>query len=96
MRPASDPALSYLELKDNRLHSILELTNAINANLAVEQLYRIFTFILKEQLHFTRFALLLQQEDWILAADLSSEIGIRDIHDVVKSNNLIVNYLVNN
>ena len=68
MRPASDPALSYLELKDNRLHSILELTNAINANLAVEQLYRIFTFILKEQLHFTRFALLLQQEDWILAA----------------------------
>ena len=33
---------------------------------------------------------------YILAADLSSEIGIRDIHDVVKSNNLIVNYLVNN
>jgi sigma-B regulation protein RsbU (phosphoserine phosphatase) len=68
MRPASDPALSYLELKDNRLHSILELTNAINANLAVEQLYRIFTFILKEQLHFSRFALLHQQEVWTLAA----------------------------
>ena len=68
MRPASDLALSYLELKDNRLHSILELTNAINANMAVEQLYRIFTFILKEQLHFSRFALLHQQDDWTLAA----------------------------
>ena len=68
MSPASDPALSYLELKDNRLHSILELTNAINANMAVEQLYRIFTFILKEQLHFSRFALLHHQETWTLAA----------------------------
>ncbi len=68
MHPASEPALSYLELKDNRLHSILELTNAINANMAVEQLYRIFTFILKEQLHFSRFALLHQQEEWTLAA----------------------------
>lgn len=60
--------LSYPELEDNRLHSILELTNAINANLAVELLYRIFTFILKEQLHFSRFALLLKQEGWMLAA----------------------------
>jgi len=33
---------------------------------------------------------------YILAADLSSDTGTRDIHDVVKSNNLIVNYLVNN
>lgn len=51
-------------MKDNRLHSILELTNAINANLAIEQLYRIFSFILKEQLYFTRFALLSKQDEW--------------------------------
>ena len=54
-------------MRDNRLHSILELTNAINANLPEEQLYRIFTFILKEQLYFNRFALLLQRQDWELA-----------------------------
>ena len=47
MQNRQTSALAHLELKDNRLHSILELTNAINANLAVEHLYRIFTFILK-------------------------------------------------
>ena len=66
MQNSQSSALTHLELKDHRLHSILELTNAINANIAVEQLYRIFTFILKEQLHFSRFVLLLKQEEWLL------------------------------
>ena len=63
MQHRQTSALAHLELKDNRLHSILELTNAINANLAVEHLYRIFTFILKEQLHFNRFLLIFTQGD---------------------------------
>jgi sigma-B regulation protein RsbU (phosphoserine phosphatase) len=63
MQHRQTSALAHLELKDNRLHSILELTNAINANLAVEHLYRIFTFILKEQLHFNRFLLIFNQGD---------------------------------
>jgi sigma-B regulation protein RsbU (phosphoserine phosphatase) len=62
MQNRETSALAHLELKDNRLHSILELTNAINANLAVEQLYRIFSFILKEQLHFNRFVLVFTQD----------------------------------
>ena len=61
MRQEFDSSLNHLELKDNRLHSLLELTNAINANLAIDQLYRIFTFIMKEQLNFSRFALLMAQ-----------------------------------
>ncbi len=68
MRQEFDSSLNHLELKDNRLHSLLELTNAINANLAIDQLYRIFTFIMKEQLNFSRFALLMAQEEWELAA----------------------------
>ena len=63
MQHRQTSALAHLELKDNRLHSILELTNAINANLAVEHLYRIFTFILKEQLHFNLFLLIFTQGD---------------------------------
>lgn len=86
-------------MKDNRLHSILELTNAINANLAIEQLYRIFTFILKEQLYFTRFALVSKQEDWHIAtksgikskwdiAELAEELQrFKDITLVASSNN---------
>lgn len=86
-------------MKDNRLHSILELTNAINANLAIEQLYRIFTFILKEQLYFTRFALVSKQEDWQIAtksgikskwdiAELAEELQrFKDITLVASSNN---------
>jgi sigma-B regulation protein RsbU (phosphoserine phosphatase) len=67
MNKSETSGLAHLELKDNRLHSILELTNAINANLPLEQLYRIFTFILKEQLYFNRFVLLSQQDEWIYA-----------------------------
>jgi len=86
-------------MKDNRLHSILELTNAINANLAIEQLYRIFTFILKEQLYFTRFALVSKQGDWQIAtksgikskwdiAELAEELQrFKDITLVASSNN---------
>ncbi|MEN9700416.1 MAG: hypothetical protein RLZZ301_1614, partial [Bacteroidota bacterium] len=67
MRFGPSTSLSHLELKDNRLHSLLEITNAINANLPIEQLYKIFSFILKEQLSFHRFLLLMHQDEWQLA-----------------------------
>ena len=98
MRQEFDSSLNHLELKDNRLHSLLELTNAINANLAIDQLYRIFTFIMKEQLNFSRFALLMAQEEWELAAksgykgkitpnDLAQELQrFKDITLVASSN----------
>jgi sigma-B regulation protein RsbU (phosphoserine phosphatase) len=51
-------------MKDNRLHSLLEITNAINSNLPVESLFKIFSFILKEQLSFSRFVLFIKEEEW--------------------------------
>lgn len=55
---------NQLELKDFKLNSLLDITNAINTNQAVEQLSRIFEFILKEQLGFDKFILFNKQEDW--------------------------------
>ncbi|MFZ9612432.1 MAG: hypothetical protein ACO29Q_04050, partial [Crocinitomicaceae bacterium] len=56
--------LTQLEMKDNRLHSLLEVTNAINSNLPVESLFKLFSFILKEQLSFNRFVLFIKEEEW--------------------------------
>ena len=55
---------NQLELKDFKLNSLLDITNAINTNQAVEQLSRIFEFILKEQLGFDKFILFNKQEEW--------------------------------
>jgi sigma-B regulation protein RsbU (phosphoserine phosphatase) len=49
--------------KDFKLNSLLEITTAINANVSVEKLTEIYSFILKEQLGFTRFLLFTKQED---------------------------------
>lgn len=56
------------DIKDTKLQSLLEITNAINANLSIEQLIKIFSFILKEQLGFSKFVLFLFQEDWQILA----------------------------
>lgn len=53
-----------MELKDTKLQSLLEITNAINSNLPIEQLLNLFSFILKEQLGFKKFILLHYQEEW--------------------------------
>ena len=53
-----------IELKDIKLQALLEITNAINSNLAIEQLLNLFSFILKEQLGFKKFILLHHQEEW--------------------------------
>ena len=53
-----------IELKDIKLQTLLEITNAINSNLPIEQLLNLFSFILKEQLGFKKFILLHHQEEW--------------------------------
>jgi len=58
-----------LKLKDFKLNSLLEITTAINSNQEVDQLIRIFEFILKEQLGFDKFILFNKQEDWIYFFD---------------------------
>ena len=53
-----------IELKDLKLQALLEITNAINSNLPIEQLLNLFSFILKEQLGFKKFIFLHHQEEW--------------------------------
>ncbi|MDP4685139.1 MAG: PP2C family protein-serine/threonine phosphatase [Crocinitomicaceae bacterium] len=64
---------NQLKLKDFKLNSLLEITNAINLNQGVDQLMRIYEFILKEQLGFGRFVLFNLQEDW----NCLSKVGIK-------------------
>ncbi|MBL6660606.1 MAG: PP2C family protein-serine/threonine phosphatase [Crocinitomicaceae bacterium] len=52
------------EVKEIKLLSLLEITNAINENAPVHHLMKIFTFILKEQLGFSKFVLLMHQKEW--------------------------------
>lgn len=47
-----------IELKDIKLNSLLEISNAINENLPVESLLDIYSFVLKEQLGFNKFIIL--------------------------------------
>jgi phosphoserine phosphatase RsbU/P len=53
-----------IELKDIKLQALLEITNAINSNLPIEQLLNLFSFILKDQLGFKKFIFLHHQEEW--------------------------------
>jgi sigma-B regulation protein RsbU (phosphoserine phosphatase) len=68
-----------LKLKDFKLNSLLEITTAINSNQEVDQLIRIFEFILKEQLGFDKFILFNKQEDWIYLLKTGFKGKIKDI-----------------
>ena len=70
-------------LKDFKLNSLLEITNAINSNQPVDQLSRIFEFILKEQLGFDKFILFNKQDDWNCMLKVGFRGKIKDI-DVVR------------
>ena len=65
MYTTSEQDLVYQnEVKEIKLLSLLEITNAINENAPVKHLMKIFTFILKEQLGFSKFVLLMNQKEW--------------------------------
>ena len=51
-----------IALQALKLNALLEITTAINNNLSTEQLLNNFSFVLKQQLNFRRFVLLIQQE----------------------------------
>ena len=55
---------NQIKLKDFKLNSLLEITTAINSNAGVDQLIRIYEYILKEQLGFQKFILFNEQDDW--------------------------------
>ncbi|MCF8464725.1 MAG: PP2C family protein-serine/threonine phosphatase [Flavobacteriales bacterium] len=57
-------ANSALKLKNLKLNSLLEITNAINNNFSREQLLKIFEFVLRNQLNIGRLLFYTQDEDW--------------------------------
>ena len=77
---------NQLQLKDFKLNSLLEITNAINTNKNVGQLMQLFEFIVNEQLGYDKFLLFNKQDDWdcilrkgfkgrVNDFDISSELG---------------------
>ena len=68
-----------LELKDFKLNSLLEITKAINSNLGVEHITRIYEFILKEQLGFSKLVLFNMQEEWNCLLKLGLKGKVKEI-----------------
>ncbi len=57
-------ANSALKLKNLKLNSLLEITNAINNNFSREQLLKIFEFVLRNQLNIGRLLFYTLDEEW--------------------------------
>lgn len=55
---------NQLTIQEFKLNSLLEITSAINENLEVDKLIRIYEFILREQLGFRKFILFNLLSDW--------------------------------
>ncbi|MCJ8288203.1 MAG: PP2C family protein-serine/threonine phosphatase [Crocinitomicaceae bacterium] len=55
---------NQIELKDFKLNSLLEITNAINLQKSVKEITKLFEFIIREQLGFDKFILFNKQEGW--------------------------------
>lgn len=55
---------SKLEVREFRLHSLLEITRAVTTNQSVEQLTRLLAFIMREQLEIDRFVLFNKEQTW--------------------------------
>ncbi len=70
---------NQIKLKDFKLNSLLEITTAINSNQGVDQLVKIYEFILKEQLGFKRFILFNRQDEWNCLLKTGFKGKIKDI-----------------
>jgi phosphoserine phosphatase RsbU/P len=79
-----DKLILHLEQKvaenEFRLNSLLEITNAINTNQSVEQLIKIFEFILKEQIGITKFLLFNKQDEWNLLLKVGFKGKVKEIN----------------
>ena len=53
-----------LNLKEIKLHALLEISNAINSNDSIEKLLNLYSFVLKEQLGFRKIVLLVKSKQW--------------------------------
>lgn len=68
-----------LKSKDFKLNSLLEITKTINLNKPVDELIRIYHFILKEQLGLKKFILFTNQRGWQILAKTGIKGSAKDI-----------------
>jgi phosphoserine phosphatase RsbU/P len=72
--------------KDFKLHSLLEITNAINRNQSVERICMLFEFILREQLGVSKFVLYNKQIEWNTLLKVGFKGKIKDLDVAIDLN----------
>ena len=88
-----------LRLKQLELNSLLEVTQAINANLSEESLYKIFHFTLISNLQIKKLALYVHDEEWSCKVNYGTETDFKvtpltdDITNIKKIGELPEEYL---
>ena len=70
---------NQIQLKDFKLNSLLEITNAINTNQNVSKLMQLFEFIVKEQLGYDKFILFNKLDDWDCILRVGYKGKVRDL-----------------
>ena len=75
-----------LLVKDLKLSSLLEITQAINANLPESSLYKIFQFTLLANLSVDKLALYVKDDTWVCKANVGTSI---DYHKVELTDELL-------
>lgn len=70
---------SQIELGEFRLNSLLELTRAIAMNQSVEQIVKLFEFVMREQLGYDRFLLFKKEKEWTTLLKVGLKSKLKDI-----------------
>ena len=70
---------SKVELGEFRLNSLLELTRAIATNQSMEQIVRMFEFVMREQLGFDHFLLFNKENHWSPLLKVGLKSKLKDI-----------------
>lgn len=68
-----------LFIREFKLNSLLEITNAVNNDQPIEQLMQILGFVLKDQLGFDKFVLFHKDGEWQSILKVGTKIKSRDI-----------------
>ncbi|MBK9191603.1 MAG: PP2C family protein-serine/threonine phosphatase [Crocinitomicaceae bacterium] len=69
-----------LKAKDFRLNSLLEITKTINLNKSVDEIIRLYHFILQEQLGLRKFILFTNQKGWQILVKSGIKGPVKDMH----------------
>src|SRR5687768_1790551 len=68
-----------LHLREMELNSLLEVTQAINANIPEESLYKIYHFTTIASLHIKKLALYVHDGDWSCKVNYGTEKDFRSV-----------------